>query len=573
MAWEDEASVSGPEIYVGGESSAEQKPAKAESSSIYSKNNGLSAQDNPYIKILQEKTADNSLDDFYIQRKKYLASRLVPEARELYGEENFASMSRELEQLEAAYSYFISSGGMAAGEPAEYSGISGAENIADRIYNKKTETAVNPSRHTRQTGVKPESKKNNAARQEYSSSGPAPFWNIWKVLTLLVVLSACVYAYNEVRLYMAAKNGADRTYSIAQEEDYIPEIHKDNADSEQPYAERQAEENKISDKYAGEQGIAAAAAVKKFEKRSHGRKFPVSSNGHIPARMPAVSAPHGSFGADKQNGADMRTMLESAHNKKRHSDSKSDSKSEINLISAKVVSFGRYPQNSRGAVKPLEWIVLDVKKNGEALLLSRYVLEAAPFSQKQLPASWQESYIRKWLNSDFLNKAFNPDEQKTIVYSFIPNKPAEIHFSAEDASYWSKMLSADLSSAGNTVWSTEGFPQTRDRVFLLSYQEAVNYLSRGYMAAKATDYSLTPSGGRVKIYMPQCGRRGRCSGNDLSGTAPWWLRTPGIDTDYMMIAAGNRIFPIGDKVSREKNGIRPAILVEKLDEKLFAAVE
>ena len=123
MAWEDEASVSGPEIYVGGESSAEQKPAKAESSSIYSKNNGLSAQDNPYIKILQEKTADNSLDDFYIQRKKYLASRLVPEARELYGEENFASMSRELEQLEAAYSYFISSGGMAAGEPAEYSAI------------------------------------------------------------------------------------------------------------------------------------------------------------------------------------------------------------------------------------------------------------------------------------------------------------------------------------------------------------------------------------------------------------------------------------------------------------------
>ena len=108
----EEDKYNGPEIDIGGENS------------VMHENSGSDTQVNPYIKILREKLSDNSLDDFYIQRKKYLVSRLVPEARELYGEESFEEMSRELEQLEAAYSYFISSGGMPAGEPAEYSGIS-----------------------------------------------------------------------------------------------------------------------------------------------------------------------------------------------------------------------------------------------------------------------------------------------------------------------------------------------------------------------------------------------------------------------------------------------------------------
>jgi hypothetical protein len=554
----EEDKYNGPEIDIGGENSA-----------MY-ENSGSDTQGNPYIKILQEKLSDNSLDDFYIQRKKYLASRLVPEARELYGEESFAEMSRELKHLEAAYNYYISAGGPAAMAPEEFSSVSGTAAREDtRGYNKSPEISSVHTSKGHGTDARRTAKKNKTVRQEYDSSQPAPFWNIWKILTLLVVLSACAYAYNEVRHYMADRNSTNGTYQTKQEEEYIPEIQKNTESGSARDNRNQAErDSNLNDRYAGEQGTAAAAAVKRFEKHYPDRKgHMVPGTFHSPAHTPAAApAPRGMF-----HNSDMRGPQKSDRNIKKNGSQQNGSK--INAATAAVVSFGRYPQNSRGEVQPVEWLVLNVKKNGEALLLSRYALEAAPFSQKQLATSWQESYIRKWLNSDFLKKAFTPDEQKMIVYSFIPNKPVEINFSREDASYWSRMLSADLNSAGGSVWSTEGTPQTRDRVFLLSYQEAMSYLDRDTMAAKATDYSLTPAGGRLKIYMPQCDRHGRCSSNDLSGTVPWWLRTPGIDTDYMMIAAGNRIFPVGDKVSREKNGIRPAILVEKLDDRLFTAVE
>lgn len=108
-----------------------------------------------------------------------------------------------------------------------------------------------------------------------------------------------------------------------------------------------------------------------------------------------------------------------------------DSNTLVDFID--TVKFGNYMQNdAKGKVKePIEWIVLD-KKDGQALLLSKYILDCKSMINKKENVSfnplgcWEGSDLLKWLNNDFLNIAFTKDDQTLIVSKIVKYKFDEI---------------------------------------------------------------------------------------------------------------------------------------------------
>ena len=151
-----------------------------------------------------------------------------------------------------------------------------------------------------------------------------------------------------------------------------------------------------------------------------------------------------------------------------------DLKLILALSSAKVgdyVKFGNYPQTLNGDIQPIEWQVL-AKENNKMLVISRYGLEAKRFDGSS--NNWKNSEIRKWLNSDFYNRAFT-DQEKNSISSF-----------------------------------------NGDNVFLLSKEEAEKYFANNdARKCKATDYAK---------------KNGAYVNND-NGCSRWWLRSPGFNCD------------------------------------------
>ena len=115
------------------------------------------------------------------------------------------------------------------------------------------------------------------------------------------------------------------------------------------------------------------------------------------------------------------------------------------------VTFGRYPQNSGDTPEPIEWLVLD-NDGKTALLLSKYGLDCQPFHGKCVETSWRECDLRRWMNRDFLSRAFSADEQGRIF----------------DSSVY---------TGDNPHFGTRGCGLTCDKLFCLSLEEAWKYFS------------------------------------------------------------------------------------------------
>lgn len=79
------------------------------------------------------------------------------------------------------------------------------------------------------------------------------------------------------------------------------------------------------------------------------------------------------------------------------------------------VKLGKYYMHTPKEKADIEWLVLEEKAD-EMLLISKYPLEAKPYNlRKKDGTRWGTSYIRQWLNNDFLREAFSKDEAKLIL--------------------------------------------------------------------------------------------------------------------------------------------------------------
>ena len=167
------------------------------------------------------------------------------------------------------------------------------------------------------------------------------------------------------------------------------------------------------------------------------------------------------------------------------------------------VTFGTYPQTAEGTDEtPIEWLVLEYdEENHRSFLLSYYGLDAKPYNRYRDNTTWETCTLRTWLNDDFLNRAFTPEEQTAILTTDVGN--------GRDDCYG---------------WNTPGGKDTQDKIFLLSYAEAHKYFNiqfgvKNNMAARMspTDYAY-----KAGAYYFTHNKTG-----DGNVTSWWSLRSPG----------------------------------------------
>ena len=148
------------------------------------------------------------------------------------------------------------------------------------------------------------------------------------------------------------------------------------------------------------------------------------------------------------------------------------------------IFFGYYEQdnNIENGKEPIEWILLEKNTNERiATFVSKYILDCKPYSQSDTFSPWEFSYIRGWLNSEFLYNAFTEEERQIIYEGQVVNNPN---------------IYNNIPSGYNTV----------DKLYLLSIEDIINYfveidgtllqkkdfaLKKNFLAtSKGTEYAI-----------------------------------------------------------------------------------
>ena len=126
-----------------------------------------------------------------------------------------------------------------------------------------------------------------------------------------------------------------------------------------------------------------------------------------------------------------------------------------------IVQMGTYEQDGDAETEdPICWDVLD--KDGDAMLLiSHDVIAYQRFSDSLKCVIWEDSQIRSWLNQEFYAEAFDEEEQASIRETTLEN-PSTVGFAAH------------VDPSGD-VQVRESRPDTKDKIFLLSWKEAEQY--------------------------------------------------------------------------------------------------
>lgn len=170
-----------------------------------------------------------------------------------------------------------------------------------------------------------------------------------------------------------------------------------------------------------------------------------------------------------------------------------------------TVYFGKYWQNDtncngkadkKDEKEPIRWRVLSVNGN-DAFLMADRILDCRRYHDWKVETTWENCSLRVWLNNEFLNDAFTGEEQDAIMTTEVINDD-------------------------NPENRAEGGNNTFDKVYILSFREAVNvaygfdenYGSRSLSRCVAcTDYTKSHYSFPMRIDNPQ-------------GIGDWWLRTP-----------------------------------------------
>ena len=213
----------------------------------------------------------------------------------------------------------------------------------------------------------------------------------------------------------------------------------------------------------------------------------------------------------------------------------SDAEEQLESLNNKMllegtVVFGSYEQdgNTENGPEKIEWMILEQEGN-QALLLSKYALDAKSYNTEYVDVTWETSTIREWLNDTFMRSAFSDEEQSAIQTITVNNGEEQ----------------------GYSDYDTDGGNNTQDKVFLLSYKEAFN------------DY-FTDDGDRICQPTPYAENQGAYVNE---GSCYWWLRSPGDYQDYAGCVSSS-----GDRfdydVNYDYDCVRPALWIN-LDSDIF----
>lgn len=163
----------------------------------------------------------------------------------------------------------------------------------------------------------------------------------------------------------------------------------------------------------------------------------------------------------------------------------------------KTVEFGSWNGT------PIRWKVLQAKGKNH-LLFAENAVTGHAFNETRTNMFWSKCSLRKWLNHEFMNEAFTPAERMSIVFTKTPNE-------------------------ANMSWSTPSGPETRDKIFVFSHKELLEYLP------EQSDRALGEW---------------------------WWTRTTGhCDLAAVTVYLDGTIYDIGLNIVDHEIGVRPAMWV------------
>ena len=191
-----------------------------------------------------------------------------------------------------------------------------------------------------------------------------------------------------------------------------------------------------------------------------------------------------------------------------------------------ILTLGHYEQDNNldNGPEDIEWLVLSIE-SGQALLISKYAIEVQPYHVRRESVTWESSTLRFWLNNMFYDNSFTDTEKGQI-------------------------LTVSNNNYDNPVYNTKGGNATRDKVFLLSMDEANKYL-RNYL-------------NRERI----CRRSSYVEAKGLfdwldDDTSWWWLRSPGDTSKSALCVFRNGSANYIGSFVNDKNGcVRPALWLD-----------
>lgn len=184
-----------------------------------------------------------------------------------------------------------------------------------------------------------------------------------------------------------------------------------------------------------------------------------------------------------------------------------------------VVNFGNF-----------SWRVLDIQ-NDKMLLLCERIVALSQVDHRWGSRIWEESTIRKYLNSDFLNNLHQSDINMIVETK---NKNAR--------NMWSGVTS------GN---------DTLDKIFLLIIEEADKYFgnSEDYLQKRSKGYSGNVPQDEWRMFNKYNNDRVAT----FNGIASWWwLRTSGIRSGFTAYVDNDGCISVHGSTGGE-GGIRPAL--------------
>lgn len=237
------------------------------------------------------------------------------------------------------------------------------------------------------------------------------------------------------------------------------------------------------------------------------------------------------------------------------------------LKAGDTYTFGHYDQDgdpSNGA-EPIEWQVLE-SDGKTAKLISVKGLEAKAYNDELEDVTWEKCALRSWLNNDFLNTAFTPEEQSRLEITKVSADRNRYYVCYDINRYYYigtdqalKVYDDDFEYLGyadaqTIVWDedehvdydTDPGDDTRDRVWLLSVPEADTYfIDDDSRVCYPTNTSLK-NGAAV----------------DDNERCWWWLRSPGRGSDLSArVDYDGSVSRDGCDVDNDLMVVRPVVVV------------
>ncbi len=222
----------------------------------------------------------------------------------------------------------------------------------------------------------------------------------------------------------------------------------------------------------------------------------------------------------------------------------------------KYFTFGRYEKDNKteNGPEPIEWMVL-ARDGDRVLVISRYILDCVRYDEEYRRVTWKTCTLRAWLNGEFLDSAFDADEQLLIPTTHVTADP-------------------------NPRFDVDPGEDTEDKLFLLSIPEAEAYFhpdpyvlplanTGDYKLVKKVlaKYEANPSTLYCKSTAYAAARGNIPRGGAFKGAASWWLRAPGMRASSAATADTYGLFDTwGHLVNCDGGtrlpGVRPAMWID-----------